>query len=96
MKHKELITAIAVKLDRSEPAVEKLLNGAVEVIKSRLADGQSVALQGLGLLEVKRKEERLSVHPLTKIRTIVPPKQVVGFKQSAAIKSKLKEIPRHE
>jgi DNA-binding protein HU-beta len=96
MKQKELITAIAAKLDRSEPAVERLLNGTVEVIKSRLADGQSVALQGLGLLEVKRKEERLSVHPMTKIRTIVPPKQVVAFKQSAAVKSKLKDIPRNE
>lgn len=96
MKHKELITAIAVKLDRSEAGVEKLLNAAVEVVKSRLADGQSVALQGLGLLEIKRKEERLSVHPMTKIRTIVPPKQVVNFKQSASIKSKLKGIPHHE
>jgi DNA-binding protein HU-beta len=96
MKQKELITAIAVKLDRSEAGVEKLLNAAVEVIKARLADGQSVALQGLGLLEVKRKEERLSVHPMTRMRTIVPPKQVVSFKQSTAIKAKLKEIPRYE
>ncbi len=96
MKHKELITAITVKLDRSEPVVEKLLNSTVELIRSQLADGQSVALQGLGLLEVKRKEERLSVHPMTKVRTIVPPKQVVGFKQSTAMKSKLKELPHHE
>ncbi|MDD3194926.1 MAG: HU family DNA-binding protein [Paludibacter sp.] len=96
MKHKELITAIAMKLDRQEADVEQLLHSSVERIKSLLVEGQSVALQGLGVLEVKRKEERLSVHPMTKVRTMIPPKQVVGFKQSPTMKSKLKELPNYE
>ncbi len=96
MKHKDLLIAIASSMNQSEETVEKLMDATVEILKSQLVEGNTIGLQGFGSFELKRKEERLSVHPVTKIRTLIPPKLVVNFKQSSTLKVKLKEIPRHE
>jgi DNA-binding protein HU-beta len=57
-----------------------------------MLDGNTITFHGFGSFELKRKEERLSVHPATGARTMIPPKQVVNFKQSTTLKSKLKDI----
>lgn len=96
MKHKDLLIAIASSMNQSEETVEKLMDATVEILKTQLIEGNTIGLQGFGSFELRRKEERLSVHPVTKIRTLIPPKLVVNFKQSSTLKVKLKEIPRHE
>lgn len=96
MKHKDLLIAIASSMNQSEETVEKLVDATVEILRSQLIEGNTIGLQGFGSFELRRKEERLSVHPVTKIRTLIPPKLVVNFKQSSTLKVKLKEIPRHE
>lgn len=96
MKHKEVVTAIAAKLNQSEQETAALLDHAVNIFRTQLSEGNSVLLSGFGSFEVKRKEERISVHPSTKVRTLIPPKQVVSFKQSAIFKQKLKEVPHAE
>lgn len=96
MKHKGLIAAVASKMNQPENQIDGMLQAAVEIIKSQLVEGNTVSVQGFGSFEFKRKEERLSVHPATKIRTLIPPKQVVNFRQSATLKVKLKDIQRHE
>lgn len=96
MKHKELIDAIADKINRSQEDTENLLQAAVDVLTSQLLEDKVINLQGFGSFELKRREERLSVHPATQVRTVIPPKQTVNFRQSGVLKVKLKEIPSHE
>ena len=52
--------------------------------------GDSVSLSGFGVLEVKKKNERISVNPTTGIRMLVPPKLVLTYKPSSLLKEKLK------
>lgn len=96
MKHKDLLRLLAEKTNTSENDVESLLLGFTDIMKTEIVAGNTVSFQGFGAFELKRKEERLSVHPVTKARTLIPPKQVVNFKQSSTLKVKLKEIPHHE
>lgn len=96
MKHKGLVSAVASKMKQQELEIDSMLQATVEILKSQLVAGNMVSFQGFGSFEFKRKEERLSVHPATKIRTLIPPKQVVNFRQSTTIKVKLKDIPHHE
>lgn len=96
MKHKDLIASVAEKLNMPAKDVELLTDATVEILRSQLIEGNPIAFHGFGAFEVKRKEERLSVHPVTKVRTLVPPKLVVNFRQSNSLKVKLKEIPHHE
>jgi len=96
MKHKELIDTIADKINRSQEDTENLLQAAVDVLTSQLLEDKVINLQGFGSFELKRREERLSVHPATQVRTLIPPKQTVNFRQSGVLKVKLKGIPSHE
>ena len=59
-------------------------------MSEQLEEGNTIALQGFGTFEVKKKGERISVSPTTKQRMLVPPKLVLGFKPSSLFKEKVK------
>lgn len=90
MNHKELVGQIALRLGLSAEQVEKMVGVAAAAMAGQLAEGGSVGLQGFGTLEVRKREERISVHPATQVRTLVPPKLVVNFKQSNGLKERMK------
>jgi DNA-binding protein HU-beta len=96
MNHKELIATLASKMNAPKALVEKLLDTTVTTCTELLVDEKTIGFKGFGNLEVRKKEERLSVHPATQIRTLIPPKLVVIFKQSTILKDKLKDIPHHD
>ena len=91
MNNKELINAISTKSELSAQEVERLLELTVKVCSDELLDSKTISLHGFGNFEVRKREERLSVHPATQIRTLIPPKLVVSFKQSNILKDKLKK-----
>jgi len=50
-----------------------------------------VGIQGFGAFEVRKKEERISVNPVTKQRMLVPPKLTLAFKPSSTLKERIKK-----
>ncbi len=96
MNHKELLATMATKMNAPSSAVSLLLEATVAVLSEQLAAEKSVGFQSFGNFEVRKKDERLSVHPSTQVRTLIPPKLVVNFKQSNILKDKLKEIPHND
>lgn len=96
MNHKELIASMAAKMNAPTSIVADLLEKTVATCTELLADQKTIGFQSFGNFEVRKKEERLSVHPVTQARTLIPPKCVVTFKQSAILKEKLKDIPHYE
>ena len=96
MNHKELIASMAAKMNAPKSVVESLLDTTIGTCTELLGEGKTIGFQSFGNFEVRKKDERLSVHPATQIRTLVPPKLVVNFKQSIILKDKLKDIAHHE
>lgn len=91
MNTKELISKLAKRNNLSAKEVEELLFATTSVAQELLVSGKSIGIQGFGTFEIRKKEERLSVHPATQIRTLIPPKLVVNFKQSTILKEKLND-----
>lgn len=54
-----------------------------------LQEGNSIALQGFGTFEVKKKAERITINPSTKQRMLIPPKLVLSYKPSNVLKEKI-------
>ena len=96
MKNKELITALAARLEWSTQEVTDTLAVLGAVISSRLVEGDSIYLQGFGQFEVKKKMERISVNPANGKRYLVPPKLVPVFKPGMTVKNKLKSLEGDE
>ena len=55
-----------------------------------LLEGKTIAIQGFGTFEVKKKMERISVNPTTQQRMLIPPKLVLSYKPSTNLKEKFK------
>jgi nucleoid DNA-binding protein len=64
----------------------------VAVITAELLKNNPVSIVNFGTLEVKKRNERISVHPNTGKKLLVPPKLVVRYKVSASLNKKLKEL----
>jgi len=89
MNNKELISTLSLKLNLPKAEVEFMLDAFTESCIEQLKEDNSIGFQSFGTFEVRKKEERVSVHPATKIRTLIPPKLVISFKQSPILKEKL-------
>jgi len=96
MNNKELITSMADKMKVPRSVVEVLLETTVATCTELLLEEKIIGFQSFGNFEVRKKDERLSVHPSTQVRTLIPPKLVVNFKQSNILKDKLKDLSHHE
>ena len=96
MRHKELVDSIAKKIDVESQEAEKMLQTTIDTVKSLLVDGNTVHFQSFGSFNFRRREERVTVHPATQERTLIPPKQVAYFRPSVNLRNKLKEGLSHE
>lgn len=92
MTNQELVAALAKRLKLTQKETSDILDGFVSIFNTNLEKGNSVNIQGFGLFEIKKRNERFSVNPVTKQRYLIPPKISVGFKPGQTIKDNLKNI----
>lgn len=88
MNNKEFIAELSKQTNRSAGATTKLVNDAIEVLEEHFQQNDVVNLSFFGTFEVKKKMERISVNPTNGKRYLIPPKLVLGFKQSNVLKEK--------
>lgn len=81
---------MAAKAGISKTEATTLMEATTEVIVQHLCDGKNVMIQNFGTLEVRQKNERLSVHPKTGVRTLTPPKMQVSLKVVNGLKDELR------
>ncbi|MBO5705889.1 MAG: HU family DNA-binding protein [Bacteroidaceae bacterium] len=90
MNNKEFIAELARRTKSSTKEAQQKMNALVQEITERLCDEDSIMISNFGTFETKKRLERVLVSPTTGQRMLVPPKIVVGFKQSNTLKSKIK------
>lgn len=90
MNNKEFISELSGKLGYTLKDTSELVSSLLEEMVQELEDANSVSIQGFGTFEVKKKTERISINPTSKQRMLVPPKLVLTFKPSNALKEKFK------
>ncbi len=67
-----------------------MVSSLLSVMTQELQDGNTIAIQGFGTFEVKKKLERISVNPVTQQRMLIPPKLVLTYKPSITLREKFK------
>ena len=90
MNNKEFISELARKLGYTNKDTTQLVSSAISVMTQELQEGKTIAIQGFGTFEVKKKMERISVNPTTQQRMLIPPKLVLSYKPSTNLKEKFK------
>ena len=90
MNNKEFISELSRRLGYTNKDTTRMVASLLSVMTQELQDGKTVALQGFGTFEVKKKLERVSVNPATQQRMLIPPKLVLTYKPSITLKEKFK------
>ena len=90
MNNKEFITKLAKKCSISVADASANVDALVGLMTDCLKENDQLNISGFGILEVKMRNERLSVNPKTGQRFLVPPKIVPAFKPSNKLKDKFK------
>ena len=90
MNNKEFISELSRRLGYSNKDTTRLVSSLLSVMTQELQDGNTIAIQGFGSFEVKKKLERISVNPVTQQRLLIPPKLVLTYKPSISLKEKFK------
>jgi DNA-binding protein HU-beta len=92
MNSTEFTTVLSQKLGMSRLEAGIRLDNLLSVITTELVNGRVVSINNFGDLEVRKREERVSVHPVTGKKMLLPPKMVVKFNPSAPFNEKIKDL----
>ncbi len=90
MNNKEFISGLSRRFVYTNKDTTQLVSSVINIMTQQLQDGNTVAIQGFGTFEVRKKLERISINPATQQRMLIPPKLVLTYKPSAILKEKFK------
>lgn len=90
MNNKEFTSELSERLGYTAKDTAELVNSLLCGMIQNLQDGKVVSIQGFGTFEVKKKSERISVNPISRQRFLIPPKLVLTYRPSSALKDKIK------
>ena len=90
MNNKEFISELPRRFVYTNKDTTQLVSSVISIMTQQLQDGNTVAIQGFGTFEVRKKLERISINPATQQRMLIPPKLVLTYKPSAILKEKFK------
>jgi DNA-binding protein HU-beta len=92
MTNKELISELSVKNNFPQKKTGELLKTFVKLLTDNVIEGNQINFFNIGTFGLQQKEQRISVNPSTKKSFLVPPKIVVDFKPTTAIKNYFKTL----
>ena len=92
MNYSELLTALAQRLQLPKTDLGRRLDETTAIITAELLKNNVISIMNFGTLEVKKRQERLSIHPNTGKKLLVPPKLIVKYKPSVSLNKKIKEL----
>jgi integration host factor subunit alpha len=85
----DLREAVLSKTDLTKNQAANVVDNLIELIKSRLEDGEKVLIPGFGKFEVKEKRSRRGRNPATGNDLILDGRRIVTFRCSDVLRRKL-------
>lgn len=92
MNSKELVAELSRRLGKTQKEMGVLLQATADSVVGALQESTTIAMQGFGSLEVRKKQDRILINPTTKQKMVVPPKLSLIFKVGTTYKQKLKNL----
>lgn len=90
MNNKEFTSELSQRLGYTIGDTSELMASLLSDMTQQLQEGNTITVQGFGTFEVRKKIERITINPVTKLRMLIPPKLVLAYKPSNVLKDKFK------
>lgn len=91
MNNKDFISELSTRTGYTTRDTQTLVNTLLTELTAQLDEGNIITVQNFGTFEVKKKLERVMVNPGTGQRMLIPPKLVVNFRPSNALKAQVQK-----
>lgn len=91
MDYKTFVEILSKKINADRQETAEMTEALGQVITECALAGDTVTFPGFGNFEPKKKNERITVHPATGKRMLVPPKITLQFKPSTLLKQKVRD-----
>lgn len=91
MDNKTLTELLSKNLDISIDSVNSLINSLAEVVGERCSELDTISIPSFGSFEPRKRNERVSLHPASGKRLLVPPKISIYFKPSLILRQKIRD-----
>ena len=89
MNNKMFLDELSKRCDMTVEESQVLSQKLLDIMQKQWQEGDTISLSGFGVFEVRKKNERISVNPVTKVRMLIPPKLALTFKPGLMLKEKL-------
>ena len=91
MDHKTFIENLSRRVNAGKEETMEMTSSLIEVLTDAALEGDSVTFPGFGSFEPKKRLERVTVHPSTGKRMLIPPKITLTFRPSTLLKQKVRD-----
>lgn len=92
MNNKELVAELARRMGKTQKEIGSLLAIATDAMVGAMNEETLLSIQGFGSFEVRKKQDRILINPVTKQKMVIPPKLSLTFKVGTTYKNKLKNL----
>lgn len=90
MNNQEFIKELASRLNLTHQDADDYLKGAVKVLKEVFGQQDALTFQNFGTFNSRKIESRKGYSPILKDYVIFPPKRILEFHPSDALREKVK------
>ena len=94
MNKKDIVEAIHSKVGFSKRETAAIVDKALELLKTALAEGDSVMISSFGKFSVREKKAHKGRNPKTGETMTLPARKVVTFKVSRVLKERINAAHR--
>jgi len=94
MNKKDIVQAIHSKVGFSRRETAAIVDTALELMKTALAQGDSVMISAFGKFSVREKKAHKGRNPKTGETITLPPRKVITFKISRGLKERINAAHR--
>ena len=89
MDNKTFIEELSRRLDISRETVGLMIENLSDAIGRNTSEMVGLAVPNFGVFEPRMRKERISVHPATGKKLLVPPRISLVFKSSSSLKQRI-------
>ena len=88
----EVVKFLSQRLGLSQRETRRLLKSSTETLKKTLDEDLGFTIPKLGTFVTRVRKKRRAYNPHYKKHTILPPKRVVCFRPSSALKASVRDL----
>ncbi|MDE7116625.1 MAG: HU family DNA-binding protein [Muribaculaceae bacterium] len=90
MDNRTFIDKIAERTGRTREEISDLTESLRVIVAEAIKDGDIVAIPSVGTFETKLRGDRITIHPASGKKMLIPPKLTINFKPSSLLKQKIR------